>query len=340
MSETKAGRETIGEYKQRILRYVDGPDPVVLQAKAPDVLATLVEGLSTEQLDYRPASGKWSIREIVAHLADDELVGGYRIRLILSAPGTTIQAFNQDVWARTGRYNASDIVDSLALYRTLRLANLKLLGALTPDEWEMFGVHAERGVESVRDIVMYFAGHDINHFRQIESIRRAVSNPTSTVSLRDVQESDLPAFYEHQRDPEATEMAAFPSRDWDAFTAHWAKIMSGNTGIAQTVVFDGTVAGNICCWQDSGEKLVGYWIGREYWGKGIATAALSEFLKRLPDRPLSAHVAKHNVASIRVLEKCGFVIVGDERFSDAEGTHILESVLRLDSVPPRTGNHE
>ena len=153
-----------------------GGDPLVLQADAPDVLAALVDGLSTQQLDYRPASGKWSIREIVAHLADDELVGGYRIRLILSAPGTAIQAFDQDVWARTGRYSASDIADSLALYRTLRFANLKVLQSLTAEEWDMSGVHAERGVESVRDIAMYFAGHDINHFRQIELIRRQQEN--------------------------------------------------------------------------------------------------------------------------------------------------------------------
>jgi hypothetical protein len=182
MSATDPSPETIEQYKQRILRYIDGADPLVLQAKAPDVLTALVEGLSTEQIDYRPAPGKWSIREIVAHLADDELVGGYRIRLILSSPGTDIQAFDQDVWARTGRYSNSDVFDSLALFRTLRLANLKLLRALMPEEWEMSGVHAERGVESVRDIALYFAGHDINHFRQIESIRRSLTrdHPTST----------------------------------------------------------------------------------------------------------------------------------------------------------------
>ena len=164
--------ETVDQYKERIFGYQAGADPLVLQASAPDVLAALVENLSADQLDQRPAPGKWSIREIVAHLADDELVGAYRLRLILSVPGTIIQAFDQDVWARTGRYSTSDIDDSLALYRTLRFANLKLLQSLTAEEWEMFGVHAERGIESVRDIAMYFAGHDINHFRQIESIRQ------------------------------------------------------------------------------------------------------------------------------------------------------------------------
>ena len=157
------------------------------------------------------------------------------------------------------------------------------------------------------------------------------------VSLRDVQESDVPLFYAHQLDPEATRMAAFPSRDWDAFTTHWAKIMTGTTGIVRTIIFDGTVAGNICCWQDSGEQLVGYWIGREHWGKGIATAALAEFLARLPDRPLAARVAKHNVASIRVLEKCGFTPVAEDEFTEPDGTHVVESVLKLDPVSPRSG---
>jgi hypothetical protein len=89
--------ETVGEYKARIFSYVAGEDPLLLQAKAPDVLASLVEGLSSEDVGRRPAPSKWSIREIVAHLADDELVGAYRIRLILSSPGTAIQAFDQDV---------------------------------------------------------------------------------------------------------------------------------------------------------------------------------------------------------------------------------------------------
>jgi hypothetical protein len=170
--------ETVAEYKERILRYQAGADPLVLQAKAPAVLAELLEGLSAEHLGHRPAPGKWCIREIVAHLADDELVGAYRIRLILSAPGTAIQAFDQDVWADTGKYSTRDVRDSLVLYRTLRFANLKLLQSLTGQEWDMSGVHAERGIESLRDIAMYFAGHDINHFRQIELIRRRLGKAT------------------------------------------------------------------------------------------------------------------------------------------------------------------
>jgi len=158
-------------YTAKILSYQAGADFLALQAAAPQKLASLIEGLSPEELSRRPAPGKWSIQEIVAHLADDELVGGYRIRLILSASGTAIQAFDQDVWSRTGRYDRVDIHSSLELFRVLRHANLALLRSLRSEEWEMFGVHAERGAESIRDVAMYYAGHDLNHFKQIEAIR-------------------------------------------------------------------------------------------------------------------------------------------------------------------------
>lgn len=158
-------------YKARILGYQAGADFLALQSEAPEKLASLIDGLSAEQLAHRPAADQWSVQEIVAHLADDELVGGYRLRMILSCSGTPIQAFDQDVWARTGRYHRIDVRSSLQLFRVLRESNLALLRSLSGEEWEMFGVHAERGVETVRDIAMYFAGHDINHFKQIETIR-------------------------------------------------------------------------------------------------------------------------------------------------------------------------
>jgi len=163
--------EAAAAYKAKILSYQAGADFLALQAAAPEKLASLIAGLSAEELARRPAPEKWSIQEIVAHLADDELVGGYRMRMILSSPGTAIQAFDQDVWACAGRYNKIDASQSLEIFRVLRRANLTLLRSLRTDEWELFGVHAERGIESIRDIAMYFAGHDINHFKQIESIR-------------------------------------------------------------------------------------------------------------------------------------------------------------------------
>ena len=125
-------------------------------------------------------------------------------------------------------------------------------------------------------------------------------------------------------------MAAFASRDWESFMAHWAKIMADQSVILRTIVFDGQVAGNIVSWMQEGEQEVGYWLGRGFWGQGIATAALSEFLKQVKIRPLVAHVAKQNIGSQRVLEKCGFRFVEAYKFLDKQGTEIEEFILKLE----------
>jgi RimJ/RimL family protein N-acetyltransferase len=135
--------------------------------------------------------------------------------------------------------------------------------------------------------------------------------------LRDVVESDLDAFYEHQREPDANEMAIFPARDRETFDAHWRKILADDSVIKKTIVHEGEVAGNIGSWEQDGRRLIGYWIGREFWGKGVATSSLAEFVEEVTDRPLQAWVATSNVGSIRVLEKCGFVQVGS-RTTDVE----------------------
>ena len=126
------------------------------------------------------------------------------------------------------------------------------------------------------------------------------------VRLRTVEDQDLDVFFEHQADPKATEMAAFPARDRDQFAGHWAKIRADDTMVQRTIVADGTVAGNIGSWEQDGQRLLGYWIGREHWGRGIATEALAQFVGQVTARPLYAHVAVHNIGSIRVLEKRGF----------------------------------
>ena len=127
------------------------------------------------------------------------------------------------------------------------------------------------------------------------------------VRIRTVEDQDLDVFFDHQADQEATEMAAFPARDKDQFAKHWAKIRADDTTVQRTIVVDGTVAGNIGSWEQDGQRLLGYWIGREYWGRGVATEALAQFVRQVTTaRPLYAHVAVHNIGSIRVLEKCGF----------------------------------
>ncbi|NOT01991.1 MAG: GNAT family N-acetyltransferase [Phycisphaerales bacterium] len=151
--------------------------------------------------------------------------------------------------------------------------------------------------------------------------RRTADTVTDRVILRDVVDADLPTLFAQQMDPEANRMAAFPARERDAFMAHWARIRIDATVIINAILFGGRVAGNIGSYERDDRRLIGYWIGREFWGRGIATAALADFLGHDRTRPLQAFVAKQNAASIRVLEKCGFTrcnvngsasVVGDD----------------------------
>lgn len=147
------------------------------------------------------------------------------------------------------------------------------------------------------------------------------------VSLRPVRTEDLPVFFVHQLDPEATRLAAFPSRDRDAFFAHWTTNILGNpAALNRTILAGDQVAGNIGAWTDaaSHDRFIGYWLGREFWGRGIASAALSQFLRFEATRPLKAHVAQHNLGSIRVLEKAGFARVGEEAFPLPDGARLVE----------------
>ncbi len=154
------------------------------------------------------------------------------------------------------------------------------------------------------------------------------------VQLRDVIEEDLPVFFVQQLDSEANYMAAFTAKDptdRDAFTAHWIKIFGDKTIKKKTILFNGHIAGHISNFEQFGVPSVSYWIGKEYWGNGIATKALSQFLSQLEERPLYARAAKDNIASIRVLQKCGFKISGEDKgFSDTRGEEVEEFILMLD----------
>ncbi len=163
-------QETPQQYKQRILGYTRGRDPVKIQRATPGRLARLLRGVPRPRLARRPAPGKWTVGEIVAHLEDVELVAGYRLRLVVGAPGTPIQPFDQDRWAAVGRYGKRDPKRSLAHFCALREANLAFYRSLTPAERKLHGMHAERGRESVTDIFSLLAGHDLNHLGQIETI--------------------------------------------------------------------------------------------------------------------------------------------------------------------------
>jgi RimJ/RimL family protein N-acetyltransferase len=148
---------------------------------------------------------------------------------------------------------------------------------------------------------------------------------SGAVRLRDVTEADLAVLFEQQLDPEAVRLANFPSRDRDAFFTHWQRILADETVGKKTILFDGAVAGNVVSWQTPDERLVGYWIGKEFWGRGVATRALREFLRLETARPLRARVARHNLGSIRVLEKCGFAIAGEDVADGVE-----ELVMKLE----------
>ena len=153
------------------------------------------------------------------------------------------------------------------------------------------------------------------------------------VRLRNVRQRDLPIFFRHQQDPVATNMAAFTSKDPGdraAFDAHWSKILEDDTITIKAILVGREVAGHIGSFEREGKPNVTYWIGREYWGKGLATEALRGFLGDLETRPMYASAAKDNVASLRVLEKCGFKIAGQEKgFANARGEEIEELLLEL-----------
>ena len=162
--------ETAQEYIQRILATLGGQTPLKVQAATPKKLSRLIARAPAAKLRKRPAPGKWSAAEILAHLADSEIVTGWRMRQILGAPGAPIQAFDQDSWAAAGHYEKRDAKKSLEQFRAVREANLALLKSLTKEQWKHHGMHAERGVETIERITAMMAGHDLNHLAQVERI--------------------------------------------------------------------------------------------------------------------------------------------------------------------------
>lgn len=157
---------------------------------------------------------------------------------------------------------------------------------------------------------------------------------TIVLELRDVVADDLPVFFQQQLDPDANHMAAFTAKDpadYAAFLAHWRRILSDPTVLMKTIVVDNQIAGSVSSYEEGGVAEITYWLGKAYWGQGIATHALTEFLAKVHTlRPLRARVAKDNLASLRVLEKCGFTIVGEDKgFAYARNAETEEYLLNL-----------
>jgi uncharacterized damage-inducible protein DinB len=162
--------ETPQQYTQRILSNAQGQDPIKILSATNQKITRLVKGIPTAKLRKRPGPDKWSVAEILAHLADVEIVIGWRIRSILGDPGTPVQAYDQNAWVISGHYNKRDPRKSIELHRVVREANLLLFKSLFPEQWKHYGQHAERGQESIEHIVRMVAGHDVNHTHQIERI--------------------------------------------------------------------------------------------------------------------------------------------------------------------------
>lgn len=164
--------ETAEQYTQRLLSYSEGKQALGLQQATPRKLAALLRGRNRKRLMRRPAPQRWSVAEIVAHLADSEVAVAWRLRQILSSNAVPIQAYDQDRWAATFDYAHRDPRQSLESFRVLRAANLALLQSVPRKLWDNYGVHQERGNESVAHLVRMVAGHDLNHLRQVEAILR------------------------------------------------------------------------------------------------------------------------------------------------------------------------
>jgi uncharacterized damage-inducible protein DinB len=156
------------EYLERIRQHGEGKDPIQAQTETAELLVQLISTVDDERLTRRPKPDKWSIGEILAHLAEDEIATAWRYRQMVEHSGIELAGFDQDMWANLGNYPGRAPQESLQLFRLLRNANLEFLRRLQPNQWECFGIHAERGRITVRDLAVHMAGHDSNHIEQIK----------------------------------------------------------------------------------------------------------------------------------------------------------------------------
>jgi hypothetical protein len=171
--------ETAEQYIHRILGYVEGQDAIKVQRATTGKLQKAIRGLTPAQLKRRPEPAKWSIAEIIAHLADAEIVASWRMRSVIGENGITIQPFDQDSWASVFAYQNRDAKRSLELFRVLRENNLAMLKEIPKEIWDNYGMHLERGKESIAHLTRMFAGHDTNHVLQVERIAKQLKGKKS-----------------------------------------------------------------------------------------------------------------------------------------------------------------
>lgn len=161
-------------YSRRILSNILHKDPLKVYSGTPKILHRLTKGLSDKEMRKSTPERKWSIVEIVNHFCDAEIVMGYRYRKVLAEPGTAIQAYAEEKWATKLKYDHADVRAKLTLFIAFREDNAEMLRSLTASEWQRYGIHEERGKETVERMVQMMAGHDVNHLRQIETLRRTL----------------------------------------------------------------------------------------------------------------------------------------------------------------------
>jgi DinB family protein len=162
--------ETAEQYQSRLASYVQGKDPIAMQREATQALKDLIAGLSETQLHQKPAPDKWSVTEIIAHMAEDELTSTWRYRQMIEYDGPSLPGFDQDLWSRLGDYSRWSTQEALEMFRLLREANLRMFARLTPEQWKRSGVHAERGQMTVESLCRHMAAHDQNHIEQVRRI--------------------------------------------------------------------------------------------------------------------------------------------------------------------------
>ena len=154
----------------RMAVLTEGKDPIAMQREMPAILRGAIQGVEENELRRSPAPGKWSVSEIIAHLADAEIVSLWRYRQMIERNGTPLSPYDQDEWARIGKYSARDSKESLELFTALRKINLDMFARLAPEEWQRGGIHAERGRITVESLARHIAAHDRNHLEQIKKI--------------------------------------------------------------------------------------------------------------------------------------------------------------------------
>jgi hypothetical protein len=180
-----AGRsiEQAREYTAAVLGLLGPQDPLNVLRSTPDALRKAIVGLTERELSQSEAPGKWSIRHVVRHLADSDLVWGYRLRLVLAQDRPTLTGYDQDRWAERLNYDQAPVEMALEEFSVLRRSNLRLIAGASAGDLERVGVHAERGEESVAHMIRLYAGHDLLHVAQLARIRQAIAAGMSSAGV-------------------------------------------------------------------------------------------------------------------------------------------------------------